>query len=414
MTTVNTDVLIVGAGPAGLAASLELRRNGVDRVLVVDREREAGGIPRHCHHIGFGIRDMYRIISGPDYSARYVRLAQNAGVQIFTETTVTDWCDSDHVQATSPNGRLDIQAQAIILATGCRERPRTARLIPGTRPTGIFTTGGLQNFVYQHNHPVGKRALVVGGDHVGFSAVMTLKHARVDVVAMITHLPDHQSFFSFKLISTTRYRVPIWKNLRVTKIMGQKRVQAVELTNVIDGSTSIVECDTVVFTGEWIPNYELSYSGGLAHDLNSHSPAVDLEFHTSTKGVFAAGNLIHAAETADVAALSGRYAARSVNAYLKNRIWPKKLIEIKVDRPLVWVSPQFISPKHNTVARGHFILRAEKFLTHPVLEVWQGDHRLWQQKYQKMTPNLPVHLSDKWLDRVNGQGDNIRLQIVSR
>src|SRR5438309_692884 len=143
-----TDVLIVGAGPAGLAAAIELRRLGAGRVLVVDRETQAGGIPRHSNHVGFGIRDMRRFLTGPAYAARYVRLAEKYGVDIQTETTITGWQDAAHLTATSPAGLVTIQARAVVLATGCRERPRAARLIPGSRPPGIFTTGGLQNMVY--------------------------------------------------------------------------------------------------------------------------------------------------------------------------------------------------------------------------------------------------------------------------
>lgn len=412
MVNLGADVLIVGAGPAGLAAAIELRRLGSGLVLVVDREKEAGGIPRHCYHTGFGIRDMFRILSGPDYARRYVRLAQEADVQIRTETSVTNWCSPNRLQATSPFGRLDIEAQAVLLATGCRERPRTARLIPGNRPAGIFTTGALQNFVYLHHFPVGRRALIVGADHVGFSAIMTLKHAGVDVAAMVTHLPDYQSYFAYKLISATRYRVPIWTNLRVSNIMGKQRVEAVELTGVVDGSTSIVDCDTVVFTGDWIPDYVLSFAGGLAHDSQSHSPLIDLEFHTSVEGVFAAGNLVHAAETADIAALSGRYAARSVQQFLHGKTWSASPLKIEVDAPLLWVSPQMIAPGQTRTAQGHFILRVSQFLKQATLEVWQGERRLAQQRYRQMIPNLPVHLSDNWLSQVDSTGENIRLRIV--
>jgi thioredoxin reductase len=356
---------------------------------------------------------MYRIMTGPSYAARYVRQAESVGVQIRTATMVTDWCSPTHLQATSPDGRLDIQADAVILATGCRERPRNARLIPGHRPAGIFTTGALQNFVYLHHYPVGKCALVVGADHVGFSAIMTLKDAGTDVVAMVTDFPHHQSYFAYQIISATRYRVPIWTDLQVSKIIGQKRVEAVELTHTVDGTTSLVECDTVVFTGDWIPDYELSHSGGLEFDTYSHSPKVDLDLHTSVEGVFAAGNLIHAAETADVAALSGRYAARSVQDYLQRKMWSHNRLIIEVDAPLLWVSPQMIAPEQSQTPHGHFILRVSEFLKRPLLEVWQGQRRLWQQRYWKMIPNLPVHVGDNWLKQVDRAGGNIQFRIVT-
>lgn len=412
MEMLETDVLIVGAGPAGLAAAIELRKLGAGDVLVVDREKEAGGIPRHCHHIGFGMRDMYRVLTGPSYATRYVQLAEKHGVDIRTQTTITHWCDNTELGATSPDGLLNIKAQAVILATGCRERPRTAKLIPGNRVAGIFTTGSLQNAVYLHHHPVGKRALVIGAEHVSFSAVMTLKHAGVDVIAMVTELPRHQSLFVYKLIGADRYRVPLWTNLKITNIFGKRRIEAVELTNIADGKTQQIDCDTVIFTGDWIPDYELSYSGDLKIDPKSKSPHVNLQLQTSVKGVFAAGNLLHAAETADVAALSGRYVAHSVRNYLETKTWATQPpLTIEVDELIDWISPQVINTGQIQTPHGHFILRTTKLLIQPRLEVWQGARCLWRKQYRQMIPNLPIYMTDKWLRQVNPEAGTIRFVV---
>ncbi len=412
MRSLNTDILIVGAGPAGLAAAIELRRLGAGKVLVADRETQAGGIPRHSHHIGFGLADMHRFMTGPAYAARYVRLAQQAGVEICTETTITDWQDPTHLSATNPEGRLHIAAKAVLLATGCRERPRAARLVPGSRPQGVFTTGMLQNFVYLHHQPVGKRAVIVGADHVGFSAVLTLKHANVDVLALVTDLPRHQTYFQYKLISTDRYRVPVCTNAKVTRIIGQGRVEVVELADVRDGSVRQIECDTVVFTGDWIPDYELAFSGGVSLDAHSKNPAVNGQLQTSVKGVFAAGNVIHAAETADVAALSGRYAARSVARYLSTSEWitsPSVLIQL--DDALAWISPAVIHEGETSVPHGHFILRVNRVIDYPTIEVWQGERLLWRKQCGRLIPNLPLYLSDRWLEQVSGSNQPLRIEL---
>jgi thioredoxin reductase len=410
--TVTADVLIVGAGPAGLAAAIELRRIGVGKVLVVDREKQAGGIPRHSNHIGFGIADMRRLMTGPAYAARYVRLAQEHGVELRTQTTITTWQDGTTLSATAPEGLLNIEARAVVLTTGCRERPRPARLIPGTRPQGIFTTGMLQNFVYVQHQSVGKRALVIGAEHVSFSAVLTLKHAGVDVVALVTDLPRYQSFYQYKLISTDRYRVPIYTDMKLTRIIGQKRVEAVELTDVRDGSLRQIACDTVVFTGDWIPDYELAFYGGLSIVPKSKAPSVNQNLQTSRTGVFAAGNVVHAAETADIAALSGRYAAGHVQAYLRTGEWTSKpSLPIQLAESFAWVSPDRIVPSELTIPHGHFILRVTRVLDHSTVEVWQGERCLWRRQYRRMIPNLPVYISDRWLKQVDASDDPIRIEL---
>ncbi len=396
--TQQPDVLIIGAGPSGLAAAVALRRSGVERVLVVDRESQAGGVPRHCNHTGFGLRDVRRVLTGPDYARRNVQLAEAAGVEILTNTMVTEWRGATGVRTTRPSGVLDIQAAAIVLATGCRERPRSARLVPGARPAGIFTTGALQQWVYLQRHPVGKRAVIVGAEHVSFSAVMTLKHAGLDVIAMLTDLPRHQSFLAYKLIGADRWRVPLLTNTRMSAILGKQRVEGVEIADVNTGAKRILDCDTVVFTGDWIPDHELARSGNLTMDSPSRSPQVDSLLRTSVPGVFAAGNLLHAADTADLAALSGRYVAESVVNYLQTQIWrDTDLIPITFDSAVRWVSPHVIQPDNEALPNHHLSLRVAVPLEKSTIEIWQGKQRLWARRYRRLTPNLPVYLPDTFL-----------------
>ena len=186
-------VVVVGGGPAGLACAIELRRLGVADVAVLDREQVAGGIPRHCNHQGFGMRDLHRFLSGPSYAGRYVELALAAGADVRAETMVTGWSGDGAFEMTGPDGRETVRADAVVLATGCRERPRAARLVPGTRPDGVFTTGLVQQLA-QQRLPIGTQALIVGAEHVSFSALLTLAHSDVRVVGMVTDLPRQQSF----------------------------------------------------------------------------------------------------------------------------------------------------------------------------------------------------------------------------
>ncbi|HKC21693.1 MAG TPA: FAD-dependent oxidoreductase, partial [Gaiellaceae bacterium] len=158
-------VVVVGGGPAGLASAVELRRRNVADVVVIDREQHAGGIPRQCEHQGFGVRDLRRVLSGPRYARRHVELAHAAGVEVRVATMVTGWDASGGLELTTADRRERIQPDAVVLATGCRERPRSARLVPGTRAEGVLTTGLLQQLA-QRGLPIGERALIVGAEHV--------------------------------------------------------------------------------------------------------------------------------------------------------------------------------------------------------------------------------------------------------
>jgi NADPH-dependent 2,4-dienoyl-CoA reductase/sulfur reductase-like enzyme len=254
---------------------------------------------------------------------------------------------------------------------------------------------------------------VVGAEHVSFSAALTLKESGTEVVALVTDLPRHQSFLQYKLISTDRFRIPVYTNWKVSGIFGQRRVEAVELTHTLDGSTRRVACDTVVFTGDWIPDYELAFAGRVEIDPNSHSPAVNQSLQTSTRGVFAAGNLIHAAETADIAALSGRYAARRVRDYLDTGAWPTQpAVPIQLDEALAWVSPSALVPSVGGVPRGRFVLRASRWVDRAVVEVWQGERCLWRKAGMRLVPNLPMYLPDAWLKQVQGEAP-VRIVVHS-
>ncbi len=395
-------VAIVGGGPAGLAAAVELRRLGVGEVLVIEREGEPGGIPRHARHQGFGLRDLRRPLSGPAYARRYADLARAAGAELLLETMVTGWSDGA-LELTGPGGRSTFEPAAVVLATGCRERPRSARLVPGSRPEGVMTTGMLQQLVYLQGLPAGRRALVVGAEHVSFSAIMTLAHGGARTVALTTTQPRHQSLAAFRLGALARYRVPVWTGTRVSAIRGRPRVEEVELTDVAGGSTRTVACDTVVFSADWVPDHELAVLGGLELDPGTRGPVVDAALRTSAAGVFAAGNVLHGAEQADVAALSGRHAAAGVARYLEDGEWPARRAAILCETPLGWIAPTAVSGAEPP-PRGRFPLRARGFVRAPRIEIEQGGRVLWAGRVARVMPGRSARLPHTWVSEVDPAG----------
>jgi thioredoxin reductase len=411
---VSGPVVVIGAGPAGLAAAVELRRRGVAEVLVLEREAEPGGIPRHAKHQGFGLRDLRRPLSGPRYARRHAELATRAGAELRTETMVTGWSPGGPLELTGPQGRETLEPAALVLATGCRERPRSARLVPGSRPDGVVTTATLQQLVYLKGLTPGTRALVVGAEHVSFSALLTLAHCGARAVGMVTELPRHQSLALFRAGAALRFRTPLWTRTAVTAIHGRPRVEEVELTDLDSGATRRVACDTVVFTADWIPDHELAVMARLDLDPGTWGPAVDAALRTSRPGVFAAGNVLHGAETADVAALSGRHAAAVVAAFASNaHAWPEARIPIKCEPPLRWIAPNVVVPGAGAPPRGRFALRSDGFASRPRIEIAQGDRTLWSGRLARLVPGRSASLPHAWTEEVEPSGEAVSVRLAA-
>jgi len=426
-------VVVVGAGPAGLSAARELRRLGVGSVLVADREAAAGGVPRHSFHTGYGLRDRHRVMTGPSYAQALAGAAVAAGAQVRAGTTVT--CldvrpgGPHQVTLTSAAGIETVPAAAVLLATGCRERPRAARLVPGDRPAGVMTTGELQQRVYLSGERLTGRALVVGAEHVSFSAAVTLAHAGAEVVALVTEHERQQSYAAFRLGAAVRWRIPVWTRSTLSRIVGSRivagqgagheaergRLAGVEVTR--DGTARFVPCETVVFTGDWIPDHELARRAGLGLDPGTRGPAVDTALATSVPGVFAAGNLVHAAETADIAALSGRHAARQIALFLKSGVPRGELdggfaVPVVVEPPLRWISPN-VAGAAAAPPLGRFVLRSGEFRWGARLEARQDGRLLTRSRPVRLIPERPVHLGAGWLDQVDSAGGPVRV-VTSR
>ncbi len=387
-------MLVVGGGPAGLAAAVELRRR-LATVAVVERELDLGGIPRHTRHSGYGVRDLHRVMSGPEYARRYAALADRAHAELHVSTSATGWFGDGGIVTTSPGGIVHWAPRAVLLATGCRERPRAARLVPGDRPSGVLTTGSLQQFADLFHRRVGGRAVVIGAEHVSFSAIHTLAAHGVSVAAVVTDQPRTQTYALLRAITAGRHRVAVHTSTDVVAVHGTDRVSAVELTDRRSGRRWSIACDTVVFTGDWVPDYELARRRPLA--MAGPHPSVDQWLRTSSPGVFAAGNLVHAAETADVAALGGRLAARSIASYLTDGAWPGPGVELVASDPFVWVHPSRLTSHSERPARGRLLTRVGRFLGPGTIQLVQAGRVLHAAYHRRLIPNRSISISSAWL-----------------
>ena len=378
--------------------------------MVLEREDEAGGTPRLCEHTGFGLRDLRRVLSGPAYARRWVERATASGADIRTRSMVTTWAGPRRAEVTGPDGLLTVDARAVVLATGARERPRAARLVPGTRPSGIFTTGQLQQWVHRQHLPLAGRALIVGAEHVSYSAVLTLREAGVRPVALVTDLPHTQTFRPFDLATRVGFRVPVWTRTSVTGVTGRDRLEGVLLRGPGDTERTVA-VDVVVFTGDFIPDNELARLAHLTIDPATSGPACDGDGATNVPGIFVTGNLVHPAETADVVARRARSVGRAAAAWLRDgHAHPQKPtpVRLRLGDPLLWVVPNLAEP--GRAGTEPLLVRTRAFLDHPRLEVTQGGRHLATLRPRHMIPNRSHALSSEWL-RLVQPGEDVLLSV---
>jgi len=337
--TRNTDVLILGGGPAGLSCARTLRGLGIHSTVLLERESTLGGIPRHCGHLGFGLREFGKIYSGPDYARRLVDEASGADLKI--NMTALQLEPGGLVRATGRNGPEDFQAKAVVLAFGARETPRSARLISGERPLGVMNTGTLQQFVYLHGKRPFERPVVIGSELVAFSTLLTLRHVGLKPLAIIEANERITARRPGTWIARLGFGVPVLTGTRLLRIIGRDRVTGIEIDRGFGPEQ--MACDGVILTGRFRPETALIVPSHVEIDPGTRGPAIDAYFRCSDHRCFAAGNVLRGIETAGQCWREGKAVAEMVAEHLDGR-FPARPPDARVtlQGPLAYVYPQRI------------------------------------------------------------------------
>ena len=319
------DIVIIGGGPAGLAAAVSARKNGVESILILERDRELGGILNQCIHNGFGLHTFKEELTGPEYADRFIRQVKELCIEYKLHTMVMNISSSKIITAMNrEEGLFDIQAKAVILAMGCRERPRGALNIPGYRPAGIFSAGTAQRLVNIEGYLPGREIVILGSGDIGLIMArrMTLEGARVKVVAEL--MPYSGGLKRNIVQCLDDYGIPLKLSHTVVDIKGKERLESVTLAEVgadrkpIPGTEEEYSCDTLLLSVGLIPENELSRDMGVDMNPVTSGPRVNESLETNIEGVFACGNVLHVHDLVDFvseeAGAAGRNAARYVKA----------------------------------------------------------------------------------------------------
>ena len=311
-------VAVIGAGPSGLALASELAARGISGVLLLEREADAGGIPRHCGHSPFGLREFHRPMTGPGYARRLVATALRQGVELRSGAAVTQIGPGRRLTLSTTDGVETLSAEKIILCTGNRETPRSARLVSGSRPLGILNTGALQALVYLKRRLPFRRPIIVGSELVSFSALLTCRHAGIRPVAMIDSEAEVAAWRGaaiLPLLLGTRLLL----NTSLQAIHGGERVEAATLLSR-DGRSRQLDCDGIIFSGRFVSESSLVRSSHLRLDDAGGGPLIDQFGRCSDPDYYACGNMLHPVDTAGWCWAEGRATAASVAASLDGRL----------------------------------------------------------------------------------------------
>lgn len=387
------DAIIIGGGSAGLAAAISLKENGIDNIVVLEKDTEAGGILQQCIHNGFGLQTFKEQLSGPAYAERFIKKAEELGVDVRLNTMVTKMTADKQVEYVNPEeGNVTVSSDAIILAVGCYERPRGAISITGKRCAGVYTAGQAQKYLNIDGYLVGKKVFILGSGDIGLIMArrMTLEGAKVLGVAEI--MPYSNGLPRNIKQCLEDFDIPLYLSHTVTEVFGKDRLEKIELMQVdenknpIPGSEQYFEVDTLLLSIGLIPENHLSDEIGITMDRSTKGPVVDDHYMTSVEGIFACGNGLHVHDLVDFVTMQAARAGKGAAEYLKNRKDRGNPVRVSAGANVGYTVPSIVYPDDAT-GDVEFFFRSTQPLDNVVIKAVSGDKELRTLKKKKIIPS---------------------------